>query len=79
VDAIEAMARSLPASGGRIRQRFWCDPRFRAVCEDYRDTLEALVRLEATHAGDAARAMEYRQLAAELLAEAIEMLKGEQT
>jgi hypothetical protein len=76
VDAIEALTRSLPASGDRVRRRFWRDPEFRAVCEDYRDTLEALVRLEATQAGDAARAMEYRQLAAELLAEAAEMLKG---
>jgi hypothetical protein len=79
VDAIEALARSLPASAGRIRRRFWRDPAFREVCEDYRDILEALARLEATPACDAARAEEYRQLAAELLAEAVEMLEGKRS
>jgi hypothetical protein len=77
VDEIEALVRSLPASAGQIRRRFWRDPEFREVCEDYRDILEALARLEATPASDAAWAEEYRQLAAELLAEAVEMLKGE--
>ena len=77
MDAIEALTRSLPASGDRVRRRFWRDPEFREVCEDYRDVLEALARLEATPASDAAWAEEYRQLAAELLAEAVEMLKGE--
>jgi hypothetical protein len=74
---MEAMIRSLPASAGRIRRRFWCDPEFRAVCEDYRNILEALARLEATPGSDVTWAEEYRQLAAELLAEAVEMLKGE--
>ena len=77
MDAIEALVRSLPASAGRIRRWFWCDPKFREVCEDYRDILEALARLEATPGGDVALTEEYRQLAAELLAEAAEILKGE--
>jgi hypothetical protein len=45
------------------------------VCQDYRDCLQMLAKLEELSPPDAERAGEYRQLAAELLAEAADMLK----
>ncbi len=71
MDPMDSLARSLPACAERIRRRFWRDPEFRTVCEDYRDAVETLARLGP---GDVARADEYRQLADELLAEAKSML-----
>ena len=77
MDAIEALVSSMPASADRIRQRFWRDPEFRTVCEDYRDALQTLATLDPSQHGDAGRAEEYRQLVAELLAEAGAMLTEE--
>ena len=48
--------------------------KFRTVCEDYRDCLDAMARFQSS---DPAKAEEYRQLAAELLAEAAAMLRGD--
>jgi hypothetical protein len=79
MDALEALVRSLPESAERIRRRYWRDPEFRTVCEDHRDALKALARLQGLPSPDAGRVEEYRQLAAELLAEAREMLRREQT
>jgi hypothetical protein len=76
VDAIETLVRSLPGEADRVRRLFWRDPEFRTVCEDYRDALAARRRLEPPHPADPVRVEEYRELAAELLAEAAEMLKG---
>ena len=75
MDAIEAVCNGLPAAAGQIRRRFWRDPEFRTVCEDYRDALIALASFETGPTASAVRADEYRELAAELLAEAAEMLK----
>ena len=55
MDAIEALVRSLPAEADRIRRRFWRDPEFRTVCEDYRDLLLALAALETGPSADAGR------------------------
>jgi hypothetical protein len=77
VDAMEAVVRKLPANAEAVRRRFWRDAEFRSVCEDYRDACEALTRLEAGPGADAGRIEEYRELAAELLAEAGAMLKGD--
>ena len=79
MDAIEALIRSLPGDADRIRRLYWRDPEFRTVCEDYRDALAAKVRVEPPYPADPARAEEYRQLAAELLAEAVAMLKGDRS
>ncbi len=79
LDAMEALARDLPADAERIRRRFWRDAEFRTVCEDYRAASEALARLETDSGADAGRIEEYRQLAAELLAEAGIMLREGQT
>jgi hypothetical protein len=75
VDAIEVLVRSLPGEAERIRRLYYCDLEFRTVCEDYRDSLEAASRFGAQGLPFAARAEEYRQLAAELLIEAAAMLK----
>ena len=77
MDAMEALVRKLPANAEAVRRRFWRDAEFRSVCEDYRDACEAMTRLEAEPGADEALIEEYRQLAAELLAEAGAMLKGE--
>ena len=77
MDAIEALVRSLPGDADRIRRLFWRDPEFRTVCEDHRDALSALARLEATPGSDPRRVEEYRQLVAELLCEAATMLTGD--
>ena len=42
-----------------------------------RDSLPVKARVEPTHPGDPARMEEYRQVSAELLAEADAMLKGD--
>ena len=79
VDAIEALVRSLPGDSARIRRLFWRDPDFRTICEDYRDCLDARSRFQSSDPPDLVRAEEYRELAAELLAEAAAMLKGERS
>ena len=78
VDALEAVLSRLPASEELVRRRFWRDPEFRSVCEDYRDAQEVLARLERSQPPDLVLTEEYRQLTAELLTEAIDLLKGEQ-
>lgn len=79
MDAIEAVCSSLPDSAGRVRRRFWCDPEFRSVCEDYRDALQVLAKLDPCQAANGPRIDEYRQVAAELLAEITAILKVEQS
>ena len=73
MDAIELLVRSLPAAAERIGRLYGCDLEFRGVCEDYRDCVVAQRRFARA---DPARAEDYRRLAAELLAEVIEMLKA---
>ena len=78
MDAIETVCGSLPASAERIRRRFWRDPEFRTVCEDYRDALQMLARLDPRQPANVLRIEEYQQVAAELLAEARAMLEVEE-
>ena len=78
VDALEAFISRLPKRSELIRLKFWRDPVFRTVCEDYRDMLEAMAKLEQAQPPDLRIAAEYRQLADELLAEAVGMLAREQ-
>ena len=73
MNAVEALARRLPGDADRIRQRFWRDREFRSLCDDFRDAAEAQARFATC---DPARADEYGQLAAELLAEAVALLRG---
>jgi hypothetical protein len=74
MDALDAIARALPDLAQRARRRFWRDPEFRSVCEDYRDACAALERLELATAADRDAIEDYRVLVAEFLAEATELL-----
>ena len=74
LDAVEALADRLPESQERIRRRYWRDPVFRVVCDDHRDALEMLDRLEGTGPPVPAQVEAYRELVSELLVEAVEML-----
>ena len=62
-----------------IRRRFWRDPEFRTVCEDYRDALQALAELEQARTVNMQRVSEYRHLAAALLIGIGAILKAEQS
>ncbi len=75
MEATDALLRSLPGEEEAIRRLFWRDPTFRTVCEDYRDVCDVLARLETAQPADADRLAEYRELAAELLAEASDRLR----
>ena len=79
VDPIEAVCEALADHADAVRRRFWRDPEFRSICEDYRDATLVISALRAGPCADPARAAEYRQLAAELLAEVAEMLRGERS
>ena len=75
MDPLEALVRGLPGDAKRIRQRYWRDEKFRTVCEDYRDCLDAMSRFKSSDPPDLVKAEEYRELAAELLDEAIAVLR----
>ena len=77
MDALEALISQLPERAEQVRRRFWRDPGFRTVCEDYRDARQALQGLEAKLPPTAPELEEYRVLLRELLAEAIEVLGAE--
>ena len=78
MDAIEALVRGLPGEADRIRRLFWRNP-------ELPDRVRGLSRLpvrrrrgsRSADPPNPERAEEYRQLAAELLAEAAAMLKGD--
>jgi hypothetical protein len=74
VNPIDALVRKLPNRAEAIVRIYWRDPVFRTVCEDLRDASEVLERLEGAKSPDTARIREYRDLVAELLAEATGML-----
>ena len=74
MDAVEALADELPGSRDQIRQRYWRDPVFRAVCDDHRDAVEMLRRLEGVRPQPTGQVEMYRELVRELAAEAAEML-----
>lgn len=75
MDPLELLVRRLPESERAISRRYWRSAPFREVCGDYRDMVEALAELERVPGHDRSRAAEFRQLANELLAEMITMLK----
>jgi hypothetical protein len=77
LDAVDALADKLPGSRDQIRQRYWRDPVFRAVCDDHRDAVEMLLRLERIRPPATAQAARYRELVTELFDEAVEMLAAE--
>jgi hypothetical protein len=77
LDALQAVVDRFPEQAGRVRRRYWRDLGFRGVCDDYRDALSVVERLERTTDRPAGRLDEYRELAADLLAEMTEMITGQ--
>jgi hypothetical protein len=77
VDPVELLSGAMPERAGPIRRRYWRDTEFRGVCDDYRDARQALVKLEAELPASAADVAHYRELVAELLAEAMALLGDE--
>lgn len=61
---------AFPEHAFAIRRRLAIDPRFRAICDDYLDAVQALQHWEAScEPQSAARQTEYRQLIDNLLLE----------
>jgi hypothetical protein len=77
--AQEALIHDLPGDAERARRQYWRDPDFRTICRDYRDALRAAAAFEALWPPELGRSEQYRRLAAELLAEATEILARERT
>jgi hypothetical protein len=77
LDALQAVIDRLPEQAGRVRRRYWRDPGFRGVCDDYREALAVVERLERTTPRPTGRLDEYRELATDLLAEVTEMITRE--
>ena len=75
MDPLEALLRARPQQADLLRRTFWRDPEFRSICEDYRDALMAEAQFEDLSPPEPGRAEEYHRLAAELLAEAVEIAK----
>ena len=68
------------ATPTEIRRLFWRDPEFRTICEDYRDCLDGEGRASSRRTRRIwSRPKSIEQLAAELLAEAAAMLKGDRS
>jgi hypothetical protein len=77
MSAIEVLSRSLPERAEAIRRRYWRDAVFRGVCEDYGEACQVLNRLEAELAPRAMEIELYRELVAELLEEALQIIGDE--
>ena len=77
MDPVELLSSTAPGRADAIRRRYWRDAGFRGVCDDFRDARQALERLEAAEALATAEIEQYRELVAELLAEALGMLGDE--
>jgi hypothetical protein len=78
-DATDALARRFPERAWRIGRLQAEDASFRAICEDYDEARRALAYwLAAGRAGET-RAEEYRQIVAELEAEASAALSADES
>jgi hypothetical protein len=75
-DEIDTLACRFPQHASTIRRLQARDPEFRSICDDYDDAQRALKHWEA--AGQTAPEMvaEYRQILAELEAEALAILES---
>ena len=80
MDPLDLVVSLLPESSGAIRRCYWRNEQFRGVCRDLRDILAAQTELEAATDADlnVNRVAVCRELAAELQAEIINMLKEDQ-
>jgi hypothetical protein len=66
-----------PEHAGRIRELAMRDTEFRAICEDYGESLLAAAHWAERNAAGAEKAEEFRQIAADLRDEVVEYVKTE--
>jgi hypothetical protein len=74
-DQIEAMIQRFPQHAATVRRLETQDPSFRAICDDYSEALRALGYWQTTAASSSQKVAEYRQVVAELEAEALAVLR----
>lgn len=72
MQGIDLLVGRFPRNEFAFRRLYGSDPEFRAVCEDYAEVQRALKHWQA--AGQAERIAEYREMLAELEAEALAFL-----
>jgi hypothetical protein len=72
----EMLARQLPQHAATIRRLYPRDASLRSICDDYGAARRALEHWEAAGAAAPARIAEYRQILAELEAEAVAILQA---
>ena len=75
-DEIETLARRFPQHASTIRRLQTRDPDFRSICDDYGEAQRALKHWEAAGQAAPERVAEYRQILAELEAEALAILQA---
>jgi hypothetical protein len=75
-DEIRPLARRFPQHASKIRRLQARDPDFRSICDDYDDAQRALKHWEAAGQAAPERVAEYRQILAELEAEALAILEA---
>ena len=72
----DALARRLPQHAATIRRLQGRDPNFRAICDDYGEALHALAYWQRAASSSPQKVREYRQVMAELEAEALAILEA---
>jgi len=75
-EAIEGLARRFPQHAATIRRLPARDPSFNSICDDYGEARRALKHWEAACPAAPKRVAEYRQILAELEAEALAVLQA---
>jgi uncharacterized protein YdcH (DUF465 family) len=73
---IEALASRFPQHASSIRRLQARDPGFRSICDDYGEAQRALKHWETAGQAVPERVAEYRQIVAELEAEALDILQA---
>jgi hypothetical protein len=73
---IGTLARRFPQHASKIRRLQARDPNFRSICDDYDDAQRALKHWEAVGQATPERVAEYREIVAELEAEALAILEA---
>jgi hypothetical protein len=73
---IRTLARRFPQHASKIRRLQARDPDFRSICDDYEDAWRALKHWKAAGETAPGRVAEYRQILAELEAEALTILEA---
>ena len=74
--ALEALEKRSPEDAWRARRLAQADERFRAICEDYAEALQAMERWQQADEAREGRAQEFRRIAMELEKELVGYLDG---